>query len=506
MRNRVLAVWLMLAGVICLPHSAFAQQNNSIQIFPSSTSDGVEDVSDNRYFAKLRQLIGFAKTNIYISVSAIATSSDKNDPVSILLEDLINAAKRGVGVRLFITTYSAAGFDHSLFLREDLLENLRSQKIEVHFVNPSQNLQDQLVVIDEELVLEGGLPWTREDLTEGLGSATLSHSRALAQKKRMRLELLPLWDVEVKKADRTEGRIGVPIFMLQEINFFPAMVSHDDGDAMKIWFALLRAFYQFQSTQLELSYEELGREIPGDKIYERGALNFQVLKTLKRLEEEYGLIKINQEQPDRIKLTLALPASLEPSVAVPLLFFQESYAKELSPRAIFAYLVILYRSQLSGESPVWLGSPRNVEQDFPMQAENFRQGVDELRRQNLIEIYPFDMRQGAGYEGPHIRERRYLINPIATLSEKLATWSRLRDLFGEDALRKAREMADLLGEPEDPKVVSVYSELGKKYGLEDIQSLTRHIAELPEKSTPEMLEYLKTLLDHETNRSFHLAT
>ena len=55
-----------------------------------------------------------------------------------------------------------------------------------------------------------------------------------------------------------------------------------------------------------------------------------------------------------------------------------------------------------------------------------------------------------------------------------------------------------MGEVEDPKVMASYLDLMKRYPLEDIQSWTRHIAELPAQSTAERLRYLGELLEHET--------
>ena len=133
-----------------------------------------------------------------------------------------------------------------------------------------------------------------------------------------------------------------------------------------------------------------------------------------------------------------------------------------------------------------------------MTREQFKLAVDELRRQNLIEIYPFNLRQGNGYTGPNTLENRYLMNEIAALSERLETWSRLRDQFGDEDFKRARDLAEIFGEPEDPKVVIAYIKLLGQYTYTDIQSLTQHLSTLPPTSTPSQLSYLQQLLGHET--------
>lgn len=467
-------------------------------------SAGVEDVSDRNYFFKVRQMIGMAHESIDVSAADFAFEGGPKDPMGVLIQDLMSAAKRDIKVRLFLNTRGTS-YQTSLFLRQDVLEDLRGAGIQVHFVSPNVTVNDHLVIVDQNLVLDGGLPWTREGIEEGLGSATLSYSTALAQKKRTRLELFPLWDIEAQRDERAAGALPVPLFLIREFKYFSSMVTHDDGDAMKIYLALLRNFYSMQQAGQTVAFEDLVQEIPADQYFERGAVTFQTLKTLQRLESEYGLLKIEKEEPDRVQLRLNLPSALTPAVSVPLAFFQEGYAKGFSPRAIFAYIVIRYRLQMSGDSPVWLGSEHNVEQDFPMTSANFRLAVTELRRQNLIEVFPFEMKSSRKGERAE-REYRYLANPVASLSERLEVWSRLRDQFGDDDFKKAREMAELLGEPEDPKVVVTFTQLLKEFPAESVQTFTQHVASLAPESTPAELDYLRALLEHENQGASGLVT
>lgn len=464
--------------------------------------EGIQKADDRDYLIILRSLIGNAKLSLDISLESLAAEEGKEDPVMRILHDLMDASRRGVRVRLFIGTHNAPIHEAPLFLRDDLLAELKQYSVEVHYVNPDYELQDRLVIADGQMVLEGGLRWIRKDLETGLGSATLTHSEELAGKKRMRLELLPLWDVEAGRSQKKEGTFPVPLYLMREMKYFPGMVTQDDSDAMKIYLALLRKFFDTQSIELSFSVDELSGEIPEDTHFAKSEAVWQVLKTLERLEKSYGLIELRQKGPERVELKMILPQDINPSIPVPMPLFQENYAKQLSTRALFAYFVILLKAQTTGQSPVWLGSERNVEQDFPMTREKFRSGIDELARKNLIEVFPF--RVDGTYSRVEGYEYRYLINRVATLSDKMETWSRLRDQFGEEHFTQAREMSAILGEDEDPKVIASYLDLMKRYPLEDIQSFTRHIAELPAQSTAERLRYLGELLEHET-KSTELA-
>lgn len=499
LKNRFFMI--LLAAGLMIPSMGFALPEPEVLNAPDHIA---EDVSDRGYYQKLRQLIIGAGQSIDISAENIALGDSPNEPAAVIVEDLIRAQKRKVHVRLFLNTFSETAEETPLFLREDVLYRMRREGVEIHFVNPNYRLLDRLVIVDQKDVLEGGMPWNKKDLESALGSAVLIHSAQVADKKRSRLEFLPLWDVEQHKNEAVDGGIPVPFYLLRDIKYFPSMVRNDDGDAMKIYFALLRIFYHVQDVRLTASFDELGREIPSENYYEKSALQFQVLKTLDRLATEYGLIDIEKKASDRYQIRMIFPSDNEKVIRVPLVFFEENYAKELTEEGVFAYLVILYRTQISGEAPVWLGSERNVEQDFPMTKEKFRAGVTELREKNLVEIFPFKLQDG--YKTMESMEYRYLMNPITSQSERLAIWSRLRDQYGDDAFKQARAMSAALGEPEDPKVITVYLDLIKQFKTEDVLSLTERLSTLPPESTPELLTYLRTLLEHETQKNVQLGT
>lgn len=469
-------------------------------------TSGVNDVSDRNYYAKVKQLVGFARSEIDVALDLISVSDLPSDPIRVLVNDLINAAKRGARVRVFLNTSSSEAMESTIFLRSDLLAMLHDHGVNVHFVNPEYTLRDRLVMIDQKIVIEGGPPWVHQDMEESLASATVIYSSDLAFAKKKRLDMLPLWDVAMKKEDRNGLRVSVPLFLLKEVRYFPNMASFEDGDAMRIFLALLQKFYEAQNLSFKVSLNELTGELPADRIYDKGSVAFQVLRTLQRLESEYELLEIVSELPDELEIKLLFPKDIRPVIGIHRDLFAEGYTKELSAKAIYAYLVIAYHMQISGESPVWLGTEQNVEQDFPLKAYDFRLGVAELRNLNLIEVFPFSLNQGNVVVNPSQKERRYVMNPIATLSERLETWKRFREQFDDEPFRKARELAEIFGESEDPRVIRVFMELIEHYSLDHVYAFTKHVSELPPQSTAAQLDYLSNLLKHEIQENVQLAT
>jgi len=199
----------------------------------------------------------------------------------------------------------------------------------------------------------------------------------------VRLELLPLWDVQVQKEERKSGAVPIPVYLLTELKYFPSMVQVEDADAFKIYLALLRNFSHTQDVRLTAVFEDLAQELPIDRESDKSGVIFQVMKALERLSEKYGLLKIEKQEPERAGIRFSLSEKNLPAVGVPAAFFEGNYAKELSVYALYAYFVILYRCQTSGDSPVWLGSEINVENDFPIPHDRFRLVARRPRRRSL---------------------------------------------------------------------------------------------------------------------------
>lgn len=498
-------IFFLPVFLLSCPAHASTQAQTGAKSPAAPESFQVWDVSDRAYAVKVRELIASARFTLDFSLKSMDAGDGLRDAVKIILDDLMAAAKRGVRVRLFLNTSGFEATERSIFLRDDKLVELRGTGILIHFVHPKHPIADQVVIVDSAQVLEGGPLWAHAGLTEGWGAATLTRSRELASQKRVRLELLPLWDLKSERDARLDGELPVPLFLIQDVKYFSAMVQSEDGDSLRLYLTLLEKFFTIHSSTFKVSIAELKTRLPSSDSQDPGTQVYLTYEALRRLENTYELAMVQNEDPNQMEVALKLPEKLEPVIRVPLPFFHENYAKHLSPRALVSYLILAYRFQMSGSSPVWIGTEANIEQDFPITRDDFRLGVQELRRENLIEVYPFSLRQGSGYLGPDSMGYRYLLNEIPTLSERLETWSRLRDDFGEDEFRRARTLADLLGEPEDPKVIVAYMELLTQYAPSDIQSLTQHVAALPPTSTPDLLSYLKQLLKNETQPSHGIA-
>jgi len=259
--DRLKAVILFIVLSLGVPIPAAISSEEPFLGHSPPQLDGVQDYSDRAYYPKVRELIGAARKTIDISMDAMAIEESVYDPVRIIMNDLIDAAKRGVRVRLFLNTETSSKMDASLFLRADYLGQLKMSGVSVHFVNPKYPHYDRLMIVDAVQILEGGPPWTDKGLNKAFHSATLSQSVGMAAEKKRRLELLPLWNLETNAGARQGATLAVPLFLLQDMQFFPSMVRIDDGDAIKIYLALFRNFLNSQNIMSDCTPKLSNRQI-----------------------------------------------------------------------------------------------------------------------------------------------------------------------------------------------------------------------------------------------------
>ena len=64
----------------------------------------VRDISDREYEQAVINLIDNAKESVVIGMYYISTQLEANNPVKLLLNDLVEAEKRGVEVKLYLNT------------------------------------------------------------------------------------------------------------------------------------------------------------------------------------------------------------------------------------------------------------------------------------------------------------------------------------------------------------------------------------------------------------------
>ena len=111
------------------------------------------------YFLTVHKALVNAKKSIHILMLLAEESKGPKDPTNILLQDLIDAHKRGVGVDVIL---DGSRFGGSTVYRDRnlaALNNLQSAGVNARFGSSSSKIHDKLIIIDDHIAIVGAHNW-----------------------------------------------------------------------------------------------------------------------------------------------------------------------------------------------------------------------------------------------------------------------------------------------------------------------------------------------------------
>lgn len=161
-------------------------------IFYSLTADScqvtVEDISQDKYLPAVKSALENAKYSIDIVMYFINFDpSVKKSLVNELVEELINAHKRGVKVRVILdqnidfALWNEGGEWQKQDKNVALFTYLKKQGIEVYYDNLFVTTHSKAIVIDKEIVIVGSANWTESSLRKNWEASCLIKSKDLAK-------------------------------------------------------------------------------------------------------------------------------------------------------------------------------------------------------------------------------------------------------------------------------------------------------------------------------------
>ena len=311
------------------------------EFYPASVSD----ISDRDYEEAVIELIDNAEESVVIGMYYISTQLKANNPVKLLLNDLIEAEERGVEVRIYLNT-KFPDVSYGELVGEDEFKMLQDAGCELYFIPPGRKLHDKVVVVDRRYVVEGSMNWSIVALKNNFESVTLIDSPELAEEKIARLERI--YEIQKKKEGAAKRereplcvggiieRIEVKKALLEDEKYFPMMLKRSDRRAMDLYFILLAYSAKLDKVKFFLRLEDVGLGLGLPVSWDDEALRRQVIRALRTLEDRYGLIEVEFYYASDAYITV-LPVSgesftIETSVV-------DSYDKEIPQRVKFLLLI-----------------------------------------------------------------------------------------------------------------------------------------------------------------------
>jgi phosphatidylserine/phosphatidylglycerophosphate/cardiolipin synthase-like enzyme len=337
----------------------------------------VADISDRQYEPAIIELLDSASQSIIISMYILNPSTA---PVALLVKDLTEALQRGVKVEIYLNTRFQSGNDFEL---GSYFKALQKAGAVLYLVSSHRRLHDKLIIVDERFVVDGSTNWSVAALKDNYESAVIIDSPEIARQKltRMRNFLLAGEEENVKRPDRPVVKpelpdiLNIPRVFLEEKKYFSRMLTNQDERAITAYLLLIAESTRQDSDEFFLNLEDFAKELRMPASWTDSAKRRQIIKTLKKLNSRYRLIKADFTHGKDAWITLEkLPGA---GFVVSSGIFRPGYLAGISSSA---KAVLLISALLEDQGVDIEDFPReSLCRRFYIQPRQFHKGLDELR-------------------------------------------------------------------------------------------------------------------------------
>lgn len=285
------------------------------------TAMKIQDISDRVYQGQVYALLDQAQSSIVISMYLLRPGEDPKHPVNRLLEDLLEARKRGVEVTIYMNTKFKKQEVPAEMFEGEWFKRLRKAGAQIRPVSPLRRLHDKLVIVDRRIVVEGSMNWSVTALADNFESATIIESPELAEAKLKRIGFFPIWGEDKPRARPPKrlpefaplfpqgppASIEVPVGLVEERRYFPRMISKERDRSLKVFLLLLYLAQAAGRSKILFPPESAGlflEILPGQ---DRSALRRQIIRVLRDLETLDGLSRAKFRFGKEAMVELLLP-------------------------------------------------------------------------------------------------------------------------------------------------------------------------------------------------------
>ena len=260
----------------------------------------VRDISDRAYEPAIIELLDQAQKSIVISMYNISLGAQERNPITFLLQDLVQARQRKVEVTFYLNTnFREIDQEPHQLIRSPFFKKLVDAGCVFHLLPSRLRLHDKLIIVDSRFVVEGSTNWSISALKSNRESATLIDSPELAKVKLLRLKMLPLTiepkEKEVHKASYLENlpdSIVIPKLLLLNERYFPKMITAKDYRGLDLYLLLLAHSQIISKPGFFVDLESMALSLGIPVSWLDFGLRRQVIRSLKKLKDNYGLISV----------------------------------------------------------------------------------------------------------------------------------------------------------------------------------------------------------------------
>lgn len=435
--------------------------------------DHVEYIPSRAYFSTVQRELAQAKSSIVVGLYLFVLRPNASDsPVFQLAQSLKKAHAAGVRVEILLDqNIDFVSGEGPLAEGKNAAAHdfLTAQGIPVSYDTPGVLTHAKAVVIDESTVILGSSNWTDAALNHNHEANVLIRSTAVAQGVLAALRAVPRL---APPARPTAPAARVPVDFLLDARAFGRMVSSGDERSFDTYLFLLRQRAREPGPSFALPDAALADAL-GIAALGRDGYRRQIAKTLKKLQDRYGLIHFQPVYNGAPWVTVLSTESAR-AVEVPDLFWSGGWCRRLGFAGKSAYLFSRLESAASPFPPRWSTARSTLAARHHVSPWFVSRGVTELRRHNLLEVEYAPFVPDSPVPRP---PSTYTPNELYDIPTWERRFAKLRERHGPEKVARAQRAARLVYEDADLNALQALIALEDQHGPAQIQAVLKMIGE-----------------------------
>ncbi|MBU4252947.1 MAG: hypothetical protein KKC39_03370 [Candidatus Omnitrophica bacterium] len=478
------------AGIFyCYAETVKAQGQSPAGTVPvMGTQAFVEDLSGDKYFPKVKEALANAKSSIYMMMYFVNFNEKlKNSSVNQLVDELINANKRGVKVKIILDqniNYNNLGKGSGAWEREAkndfLFLYLKKNGIEVYYDNVFIITHSKVIIIDEEIVILGSANWTMSSLKRNWEGSCLIRSKELAKEFLKDFASISI-DYEASILDEErKPPVLLNQYLLRIPSLGPRMLTNNDESAFGVYVLLLRDFNGNAEGKIEVDYKVFSHELGYDEKLSYVSARDKIMRSLMRLEKEYKLIcRIPRPGKGPCVILLDYPnqspyiLSREEYFSIPDEYWKYGWNKKFSLQESYCYFIARFKT--SGvKGHVWRDHIIGLSKDFNVSRSTIGRGMQSLRKLNILEIdySPYLPEEDFKRREASVFKLFRLYSPETLEKDK----QRVSELYGKRRFEEAERYAKIVFKGNDIQVIEDIIKKIDEYGVKQVREAFKTVS------------------------------
>lgn len=416
-----------------------------------------DDISNRKYFPAVKKLIQEARNEIKISIYYISLTS--KGPVSELLNELVNAKKRGVDIEIVLDWDSSP----EAFKRDDMKNSksfsfLKQNGIKVFYDDNRALNHSKYLVIDREILVVGSHNWSAGAFNSNHESTLLVRSKELAAVYLQYFKDLP----KVLPAP-VRGAIPIPAEFVEDVNLAPGMIQKSDTTLFDLYLLCQKFSFEQKNREIRITDDQLKENFFRKKNLNLGGKSLRsyfIHTYLKRRKTWRTFIESWQDDKTQKILLITLKKQNEPqsdSLLLSELYWKDLWFERLQDRAKFLWLYFLLKTRSVAYGRSLQISQNQILEDSGIHLKTLSTAATELTRLNLIE------RQILTRPDDYI-PNTYILNDFYVYADFEKKLQKIKEETEPALFEIASKICDITNEPNDIEALRKIIAIGKTSG------------------------------------------